>query len=210
MKQAQPKEKAIKVIFDGPTSVFMSLTHLICAAVAAESRSPKRTGTGLLNFFSKVASPNKAAKSSPIRVESDGDGDGECALSEGRGGNKSQALRIHSIALAPSGRHMCVGLVDRLLLVGVNARGAAIEGESEASEEAQSPSLFVRGCLDVVVGYRAAYVVRFDDDVIDIWRIMDKSTRIQRLSVQSQSQHESVDMAGNCWWPPFDLLCDLM
>ena len=54
--------------------------------------------------------------------------------------------RVNALAVSPTGLHVCVALMDRLLLVGVNYDGGV-------------PKLYIRSILDIVHGYRCIVLI---------------------------------------------------
>ena len=70
--------------------------------------------------------------------------------------------RIISIVVSEKGNHICCGLRDSLLLIGVNEVG-------------NSEKLYVRSVLDMVTGYRCFYACRFmiESNYLSIWRAME-------------------------------------
>jgi hypothetical protein len=112
---------------------------------------------GTKNECRKV--PHLIAK--PIQITGDG----------GSGSNiktTSKGSRINSLFISPSGRHVAVGLHDRLLLVAVGQKNS-----EEQQDLSIIPPLYVRSSLDIITGCRAVYSVVFRSLQMHIWRITD-------------------------------------
>jgi hypothetical protein len=112
---------------------------------------------GTKNACRKV--PHLVAK--PIHISGDG----------GSGSNiktTSKGSRINSLFISPSGRHVAVGLHDRLLLVAVGQKNS-----DEQHDLSALPHLYVRSSLDIITGCRAVYSVVFRSLQMHIWRITD-------------------------------------
>lgn len=103
--------------------------------------------------------PHLVAK--PIQIA--GDGGSGCILK-----TTSKGGRINSLFLSPSGRHVAVGLHDKLLLIAIGLTNC-----EEKQESSTLPSLYVRSSLDIVTGCRAVYSVVFRSLQMHIWRITD-------------------------------------
>lgn len=84
----------------------------------------------------------------------------------------SEARRVCSLTVAPSGRHVAVGLLDRLLLLGVNARDGAT---TTSGATFGAGLLYVRSCLDMLCGGAfARYGVAFSPTYLRVWRVMNE------------------------------------
>jgi hypothetical protein len=89
--------------------------------------------------------------------------------------------RINSLFVSGSGRHVAVGLWDRLLLVALGQGGEQEESrdfdssphsaDSKQSTAVPLPSLYIRNSLDIVTGCRAVYSVVFRSPQLHIWRL---------------------------------------
>jgi hypothetical protein len=83
----------------------------------------------------------------------------------------SEARRVCSLNVAPSGDHVAMGLLDRLFLLGVN------RGEREVSTGASSGAtgvVYVRSCLDMLAGAHARYSVVFGSSFLRVWRVTNE------------------------------------
>lgn len=77
----------------------------------------------------------------------------------------STAMRIESLQLSPSGRHIVVGYWDRLVLLGLR------------SECDRQPSqLYVRSFLDIVPDTHSLYRVSFNAESIRVWRVTEQAS----------------------------------
>lgn len=111
----------------------------------------------------------------------------------------SEARRIVSLHLSPSGAHVAVGLIDRLLLLNTPSPSSTLTSTS-VTTSASSPNIFhalsstsssslysqqrgrasnkqglhVRACLDMLCGTQARYGVYFHDDCLRIWRVVNE------------------------------------
>jgi len=87
----------------------------------------------------------------------------------------STAMRIESLQLSPSGRHIVVGYWDRLVLLGLR------------SECDRQPSLlYVRSFLDIVPDTHSLYRVSFNAESIRVWRVTEQASAPLPSLVPSQ------------------------
>ena len=99
----------------------------------------------------------------------------------GAGAGAGAGSRINSLFVSGSGRHVAVGLWDRLLLVALGQGGEQEEsrdfdcspkrGDSKQHTALSLPSLYIRNSLDIVTGCRAVYSVVFRSPQLHIWRL---------------------------------------
>lgn len=87
----------------------------------------------------------------------------------------STAMRIESLQLSPSGRHIVVGYWDRLVLLGLRPEC-----------DRQPSLLYVRSFLDIVPDTHSLYRVSFNAESIRVWRVTEQASAPLPSLVPSQ------------------------
>jgi hypothetical protein len=84
--------------------------------------------------------------------------------------------RIMDINIASTGKHCCVALYDRLILLGVTSN---------------DKELYIRASLDIIEGYRMFYRTTFLHDTIQIWRFI--ADPYSNSTVATGWKHKNID-----------------
>ena len=88
--------------------------------------------------------------------------------------------RILNINIAPTGKHCCVALYDRLILLGITSN---------------DKELYIRSSLDIIEGHRIFYNTSFLRDAIQIWRF--SSDPYSSTCGVTGWKHKNVDKLKN-------------
>jgi hypothetical protein len=93
----------------------------------------------------------------------------------------SEPRRVCSVHIASSGEHVAVGLLDRLLLLGLTCNEDGSGG----------CALYVRACLDVTGGTFAHYAVHFNVSFLRVWRITNEVRSATGPAASSRTELDS-------------------
>jgi len=85
-----------------------------------------------------------------------------------------------NINIAPTGKHCCIALYDRLILLGVTS---------------DDKELYIRSSLDIIEGHRMFYSTLFSRDSIQVWRF--SADPYSNKCVITGWKHKNVDKLRN-------------